>query len=178
MAIASVKIMVNDRLPYTAPNSFDVVIERTRVQMTYLMQSQTGKSDGDVEPEASYRALENILFAAMVSYQLVKSKVILNMAGDGTTAGTAAKTLKRAKADVTEAEFIVVKSEDGALIQMRTDLFLEQMLMEICTLGRTLNYNVPWCSLPMDQIPAFIVGEDYPTTLPDPMEILFNGPIG
>jgi hypothetical protein len=177
MAIPSVKIMVNDRLPYTAPSSFDVVIERIRVQMTYLMQGQTKKADVDVEVEANYRALENMLFASMVSYQLVKSKVVLNMAGDGTTAGTAAKTLKRAKADVTEAEFIIVKADDGAVIQMRTDLFLEQLLMEICTTGRTLGYSVPWCNIPLDEIPAFIVGADYPCA-PLPSSGFLNGTIG
>jgi hypothetical protein len=178
MAIASVKVMVNDRLPYTAPLAFDVIIERTRVQMCYLMQSQTAKSDADVELESNYRALENMLFAAMVAYQLVKSKVVQNMAGDGTNAGTAAKTLKRGKADVTEAEFIVVKASDGALIQMETSVFLKDLLMEICTMGRSMGYSVPWCSLPMDQIPAFIVGEDFPNCSPNYMDVLFNGPIG
>lgn len=178
MAIASVKVMVNDRLPYTTPGSFDLVIERTRVQMCYLMQSQTGKPDADVEAEANYKALENMLFAAMVAYQLVKSKVIQNMAGDGTTGGTAAKTLKKGKADVTEAEFVVVKASDGALIQMETSKFLEDLLLEICTWGRSMGYAVPWCSLPMDQIPPFIVGDDFPSCLPNPMDVLFNGPIG
>lgn len=180
MAIASVKTMVNDRLPYTTPGTFDQVIERTRIQMCYLMQNQTLKADGDVEPEANYKALENMLFAAMTSFQLVKSKVIMNMAGDGVSAGTAAKTLKKAKADVTEAEFVVVKADDGALIQMPTEKFLSNLLFEICTMGRTLNYSVPWCSIKLDQIPPFIMADDYPDDCPDDIvDRLLNGtPIG
>lgn len=178
MPIGSVKEMVNDRLPYTAPSSFDAVIERTRIQMAYLMQSQTGKSDADVETESNYKALENMLFAAMVSYQMVKFKAIESVAGNGTTAGTAAKTLKKAKADVTEAEFVVVKASDGAMIQIETSVFLENLLMEICTMGRTMSYTVPWCNIPLDEIPPFIVGADFPDISPDPIDVLFNGPIG
>lgn len=178
MAIASVKQMVNDRLPYTTPTAFDVVIERTRVQMTYLLQEQTEKSNADVEAEANYTALQNMLFAAMVSFQMVKSKVMLTMAGDGTT-GPQNKILKKAKADVVEAEFMTVKSADGSLIQMETTKFLEILLQEVCSLSGQLNYYLAWCGQELDVIPAFIVGDDYPPQTIDWDEALFGGqPIG
>jgi hypothetical protein len=177
MAIPTVREMVTDRLPYLTPGSNDVQVERMRIKMVYLMQSQTGKSDADVEPEANYKAIENILFADMVSYQLVKTKAIQTMAGDGSAAGGGAKILKRAKADVTEAEFIVTKAEDGSLIQMSTTTFLADLLKEICSTGNSIGYTVPWCTCEPDIIPAFIVGEDFPKDYCPPD--IFNGnPIG
>lgn len=179
MAIHSVREMVHDRLPYTSPVSYDAVIERTRIKMVYLMQSQTGKSDADVEPEANYKPLENILFADMVSYQLVKSKAILTMAGDGSSSSGGAKIVKKAKADVTEAEFIVTKAEDGSLIQISTKDFLADLLAEICATGHALGYQVPWCNCPADVIPAFIIGEDYPSRDCTIMDNILDGdPIG
>lgn len=168
MAIASVHDMVNERLPYTANVSYDDQIEATRIQMCYLMQNQTEKDDSEVEIEADYKPLENILFSMMVSYQMIQSKILQTMAGDGTLAGTAAKTLKRAKADVVEAEFIIVKAEDGALIQMKMSDYLPMLLNEICATARVLNYACPWCRLLMDKIPAFIVSEEPPQRLLPP----------
>lgn len=164
-------------MPFTEPSTNDTLIERMRVKMTYLMQNQTGKADNQVEPEANYKPLENILFADMVCYQLVKTKAIQNMAGNGTTAG-GTKILKRAKADVTEAEFVITKAEDGSLIQIDTTTFLKDLLAEICAEAQVLNYNVPWCTCPPDVIPAFIVGEDYPAPLPDSDTIFNEQPIG
>lgn len=177
MAISSVLEMVHQRLPFTSPSANDTIIESIRVQMCYLMQGQTEKSDADVEPEANYKPLENMLFAAMVCYQMIRNKVILTMAGDGVSGSAAAKTLKKAVADVTEAEFTVVKATDGALLQMSTDVFLENLLNEICAMAQTLDYNCPWCVQPLDVTPAFIVGEDFPPTPADITEI-YNGKIG
>lgn len=180
MAIASVKEMVNERLPFTTPNSYDTPIEKIRVQMTYIMQNQTLKTDIDVETEINYRPLENILFSLMVCYQFIKIKALQTMAGDGVNPGTAAKTLKRAKADVTEAEFTVVKAADGALIQVPTVDLMKDLLVEICSTAQILKYNCPWCQLALDEIPAFIIGEDYPGPPPSAgFNNLLNGqPIG
>lgn len=177
MAIASVKVMVNDRLPFTAPSANDVIIERFRVQMTYLMQSQSLKDDLTVEVEAGYSALQNILFASMVCYEMISKEIMLTVAGNGTTAGTAAKTLKTAKADVVETEFQIVKASDGALLQMSSDLFLAKLLREICSMAQSIGWNCPFCSYPITIDTPFIVGEDFPP-IPADIDAIFNGKIG
>lgn len=178
MALSTVAEMVRQRLPFTAPVANDPIIESIRVQMTYLMQNQTLKADADVEGEANYKPLENMLFAAMVCYQMIKNKIVLTMAGDGVSGSAAAKTLKKAKADVTEAEFTVIKATDGALLQMPTETFLGNLLSEICSMAQTLNYNCPWCVTPPDIGVPFIVGADFPPAAADIDEIFNGKPIG
>ena len=177
MAIATVLVMVHQRLPFTEPAANDTIIESIRVQMTYLMQNQTLKIDAEVEAELNYKPLQNMLFAAMTSYQMVKNKVILTMAGNGTTITGGAKILNKAKADVTEASFEVTKAIDGALLQMSTEDFLNKLLMEICAMAQTLGYNCPWCIPITNVIPPFIIGEDYPPVLDCP-DYLNGLPIG
>jgi hypothetical protein len=157
MAIASVLQMVHDRLPFTAPIANDDVIERTRIQMTYLMQPQTEKSDSGVETESNYTPLQNMLFAAMVAYQLVKSQTMLILAGNGTTSTGGAKIITKAKADVVEADFEIPKAIDGAMLGMATNDWLSLLLDEICKMGWSLGYRVPWCDIMQDVIPPFIV---------------------
>lgn len=179
MALSSVKEMVKDRLPFTNNVSFDAVIERVRIQMCYIMQNQTQKSDLEVEAEANYRGVENIMFSLMVAYQLVKSKAVQTMGGDGSsTSSGGAKILKKAKADVTEAEFIISKAEDGSLIQIPAEKFLMDLLNEMCTFARSLNYIIPWCNMPLDVIPAFIVGADFPCEPRTIDQVLDGDPVG
>ncbi len=178
MAIASVLTMVHQRLPFTSDASNDATIDSIRIQMCYLMQSQTLKDNASVELEASYSPLENMLFAAMTCYQMVLNKTMLNIAGNGTTGSTGgAKILTKAKADVTEAEFTISKAIDGALLQMPTSEYLAALLAEICAMGRNLNYNVIWCNCPLDIIPAFIVTCDYPPSINHHRDIYDGNPI-
>lgn len=162
MAISSVAQMVRDRLPYLVDNvDNNALIERMRVQQTYLMQNSSGKSDVDVELEASYRAIENMLFSMMVTYQLIYTKAMLTMAGNGTSAG-APKILKKAKADVMETEWVVTKASDGTLVQIATSEFLADLLKEICGISHMIGWANPLCPLVADVIPPFIIGADYP----------------
>lgn len=179
MAIQSVQIMVKNRLAYLTVAQ-DTIIDQFRVEACYLLQTESEKADADVETEAGYKPLFNMLFADMVAYWLVKRKVIQNLAGDGTTSGTAAKTLKKAKADVVEAEFVVVKASDGALIQMETTEFLLDLLKDICAKSLALDIFNPLCYDPeaYNVIPAFIKGADYPAGTIDNTDILNGSPLG
>jgi len=157
--------MVKDRLPYLSDPSNDPIIERQRVMICYLIQSETGKSDAaDVETESNYTAYQNMLIAAMVCYQLLKNKIVLNMAGDGTSgsSGGGSKVLKRAKADVVEAEFQIIKASDGSSFLMASDAFMADLLLEICGMARKLSYSIPWCVCDDPVIPAFVKGSDFP----------------
>lgn len=161
MAIGSVNQMVHDRLPFTSPAGNDAIIERWRVQMCYLMQDQTQKSDAAVETEIGYKALENMLFAGMVAYQLINNKIVLTLAGNGVSGGGGAKILTKGKADVVEAEFTVSKAIDGAMLQMDTETFLDRLCLELSGMAQGMGYRVPFCNcMTTDVRPPFIVVEN------------------
>lgn len=182
MAIPSVKQMVLNRLPYLVDNGgTTTLIDQFRIEATYFLQNQFKKEDADVENEATYKPLQNMLFADMITYWLIERKVIQTQAGDGTSAGTAAKTLKRAKADVTEVEFVTIKAADGALITMTTVDFMASLLRDICSKAKVLGIYHPFCVRPEDYnvIPAFIKGCDYPPKVSNSIDKLLDGkPIG
>lgn len=171
MAISSVSVMVKDVLPYLTD---DALIERIRVQMTYLLQPQLNKTDLEVEDEANYTAMQNMLFAQMVAYHLLHTKAIETMAGDGTNSGSASKTLKKAKADVVETEFVVTKASDGALIQVETVVLMQQIKSFICSYSGVLKISNPLCYDPKNYhiSPQFVIHKS-PGTLtgqnPEPL---------
>lgn len=160
MAISTVNQMVKDRAPFLNNATFDQLIERRRLEVVYIMQKQSGKLDADVELESNYTPLQNILFSAMIAWYQVKSKVLQNMGGDGLTGAVGgAKILKKAKADVTEVEYMIA---DKAILAMDTDEFLKELQKEICDLSRSLGWINPICQILIDIIPAFIIGNDFP----------------
>ncbi len=163
MPIGSVNQMVKDRLPFLDNASFDDLIERKRIEVVYLMQSQSGKTDGaDVETEANYTALQNMLFSAMIAWYQIKAKIMSNMGGTGSGDSGGAKVIKKAKADVVEVEYMLTKASDGSIISMETSAFLSDLQKEICDYSRTLNWVNPLCQVVLDAIPAFIIGSDFP----------------
>lgn len=181
MAIRSVVDIVKADLPWLGVAD-DANIEAKRIEMTYLLQNQTGKSDADVEGEANYKALENMLFADMTAYHLAAAKAIENMEGNSSgtvSAGSGNKTLTKSKADVVEAEFTVIKASDGGRLIFNAETFMKNKLKDICDKSRALNIQNPMCYDPdsYDIIPAFVKGCDFPS---DPTtsaieDRLFNG---
>lgn len=176
MAHESVERMVKDRVPYldVAEDHADsanikLLIDRQRVMTTYILQSASGKSDADVFVESSYTPLQNILFAAMVAYYLVKNKIITNLAGTASGSAGGPRVIKRVKADVVETEFMQVKSTDGTILTMETDKYLSELQKEICQLSGAIGWANPLCGKRIhDIIPPFAVGADYPPYPPDP----------
>ena len=172
MAIRAVKDIVHSKLPFLVTTD-DPEIESYRVEMCYLMQTQTEKADVDVEDEVNYKALENMLFASMVSYNMAKDQAVKITGGEAGAAPTT-RVLKKAKADVVETEFQVVKASDGALFTIATEKWFLTILKEICDYSRTLGYENPLCTNTEDLVPdvAFIIGSDFPADAPNPEDFL------
>lgn len=179
MAIQSVNQMVKNRLTFLTGTS-DVIIEQFRVEACYLLQEESEKADVDVETEAGYVPVFNMMFADMIAYWMIARKAIETMAGNGTTTTGGAKVIKKAKADVVEAEFMIVKASDGALIQIDTTQLMVNFLEGVCSKALVLDIFNPLCYDPKlyDTIPAFIKGGDYPTGTIDNTDILDGSPIG
>lgn len=144
MAIASINDMVHQRLSYLNNTTDDVLINSRTIEEYYLMQGQTGKSDADVETENSYKPLERMLFASLVSYRMLLKRITDNMAGiGGSSVVTPGKILKKAKADVVEGEFEVPKAADGIFLGMNANDLLATLLKEVCSISYMLNYFIP-----------------------------------
>lgn len=145
--IGSVEQMVQDRLPWATDL---VLIERLRVEQTYLLQTHYDKPDGDAvdatEDEAGYRPLENMLFADMTAYNLVCRKIMEVQGGDGTAGSKGgAKILKKAEAKPVSAEFMQVKGDDGTMVTVKTKEYLQKLLAQICQRSMALDISNPMC---------------------------------
>lgn len=182
MPIASVNQMVRNRLQFLAAGDpVDATIDQFRLEAEYMLQTQSvDVITGDIELEASYPPLWNIMFAAMVAYWMIQRKAIETIAGVAGGAGGGAKILKRAKADVTEAEFQIVKASDGSLIQIDTNDLLKQFQKEACDIAFSMNVANPICDLSkFYNIPAFVKGCNYPEYRYGNIDRLLDGtPIG
>lgn len=176
MAIRAITDIVKSKLPFLVVAD-DPTIESYRIEMCYFLQGQTGKEDIDVEAEANYKALENMLFADMVSYNMGKDQVA-KVTGGVAGAAPTSKILKKAKADVVETEFTIVKSSDGANWSIPTDVWFTSLLKDICDKSRTLGIENPMCFDPSTITPnvPYIIGSDFPKNAPDPYDLL-NGTI-
>lgn len=184
MAVESVKNMVLADLPFLTDAADATKIENYRVQMCWLMQSETGKEDVDVETEGEYSNLENMMFAAMVKFKIAERRVTENMEGnvtDSIAAGAGTKRLKRAKADVAEAEFEGTKASEGQRLQMLTKEWFIACIREICAYSGQLGYSNPLCIRDPEEyfVTPFIKGENFPTDPEeDPYDILGGTTIG
>ena len=178
MAIRSVTNIVRGKLPFLT-DADDVTAEAYRVEMCYLLQTETGKTDGEVETEANYKSLENMLFADMVAYNMGQDQVA-KVTGGSNGAAPTNKVLKRAKADVVETEFQIVKSSDGASFAIPTKEWFSSLLKDICDKSRALEISNPMCWKDKEYTPdiSFITGEDFPSTTEDPYDLFNKRTIG
>lgn len=160
MAIASINEMVHQRLSCLNNTTDNTLIDSITIQQFYFMQGQTLKTDADVETESNYKPLEKILFAALVSYNMLKKRIMENMAGSGgSSTVTPGKIVKKAKADVVEAEFEIPKASDGIFLNMNATQVLAELVKEICSTAYMLHYCIPEIceEYPADVIPPFKV---------------------
>lgn len=160
MAIGSINDMVHQRLSYLNNTTDNTIIDSWTIQQFYFLQGQTEKSDADVETESNYKPIQKMLFAALVSYKMLLKRITENMAGSaGSSVVTPGKVIKKAKADVVEAEFEVPKAKDGVFLQLDASELLDQLKAEVCSISYMLHYTIPEIcdNYPIDVIPPFKV---------------------
>lgn len=145
MALGTINELVKERLPYlTADN--DSTIASFLTEAFYFFQTDFEKLDADVEDETKYTNLQRSFLADYVAYLLISKKSIETSGGTGGAAGTGT-LLKRAKADVTEAEFMQVKASDGTLIMMSTKDLMHQLKVQLCSKAAKLNISLWLCDI-------------------------------
>lgn len=137
--LASITQLISNRLEFLGTVA-DTVIEQYRLEAFYYIQNQTEKSDMEVEDETVYTPLQRMLLADIASYFILKRRVVSSTAGTGASAGTGAKRVKKAKADVVETEF-----EYSDKLQMEAEAMLQQARRDACEKAKILSYSLPLC---------------------------------
>lgn len=145
MALPSVLEIVKKELPYLT-TSDDASISTCICVSQWELQPYIGLDDTDTEDESKYSNRQNILVAYYTAYGMICKKVLLNMEGN-TESGIAInnKTLKKAKADVVEAEFTVGKASDGSKLLMTAEKIKEGLAKKTCQVAASLGITLPMC---------------------------------
>lgn len=149
MALGTVEELVRGWLPWlpaaTIVPAVDTQIDLYKISTYYFLQSYLGIADADVEDDGQYNGVTRLLVAALVANDLMVNKVLLNVGGTSSTAPSGGKRIKKAKADVVEAEFDYAKASDGNSLLMSADKLMALLKEKICIYGSTLNIWLPMC---------------------------------
>ena len=144
----TIKDIIQNRLPFVdfTNTVIDTRFDKIIMEVQYTLQIPLQKEDTDVEIELNYTQREIILIGVYSAYLALFRKSITTLAGDSETSEQAsAKTLKKAKADVVEAEFQVSKASDGSNIQLDTNTLLALLKEEICDTAALLGIKLVIC---------------------------------
>ena len=140
--------IIQNRLPFLnySDSAVETRIGKMIMEVQYTLQIPLKKEDADVEIEVNYQQREIILIGVYTAYLLTLRKAFTTLAGDTETSEQAsAKTLKKAKADVVEAEFHINKASDGSTIQLDTETLLASLKKEICDTAALLGIKLVIC---------------------------------
>jgi len=138
--------MVKKLVPYLT-DAQDTATSEWICMSQWELQSYLGIADVDVEDESKYTNRQNILVAHHTAYKMLCERVLLNMEGntdDSVVPNN--KTLKRAKADVTEVEFQVGKASDGSKLLMTAAQLKDDIQKKTCHLAWSLDISLPLCA--------------------------------
>lgn len=144
--------VISNHLPYLDMTIANVIanVNAIILETKYALQIPLNKTDLQVEDEANYGAQERILVGLYSAYTLVLKKGVTNLFGDVTTGeqpNQAVKSLKKAVADVVEAEFDVKVLKSGETNFAQTsESYLATLKQEICQQATLLEIWLPICS--------------------------------
>jgi len=139
--------LVKEKLPFLSDGSKDSLINSEMIQVMYYLQPYLKKTDEKVEEEDEYKPLERILISWLVSYNLLQNKSI-ELAGGNSSTGEEVNNsfLKKAKADVVEAEFEQLDKKKTVTLAQDTEIMAANMLKQACAVSRTLGININLCA--------------------------------
>jgi hypothetical protein len=280
MALQSVEDLVRGWLPWLPAagvnTTLDAQITAYKINTYYFLQPYYGFTDAQVEVDANYTGIKRLLAAALVTYDLIQNKVLINLSGNVETlasvvfgitggtlsagvnrivsikingititsaaidhtgnndttaaavaanilaflsnpnynasvltnqvtvqavpgsgsspngfvleiitagdvtvsgnlgqmaggvgssvAGAGAKRIKKAKADVVEAEFDYAKSSDGTTLTSQTSSIVSDLKSKICAYAATLQINLPMCDCQIEgeimNFKAYVCGDN------------------
>lgn len=147
MALASVLTLVKEELPFLNDGTLDSIINSRILQVQYFLQKYFSIADADVDDETKYTPLQNILVSKITAYGLLTRKAI-ELAGGNSSSSTGPQNtfLKKAQADVVDAEFDQIDIKKSLSLGQSSDQLLSNIQLEICTIAQTLNVLLPYCT--------------------------------
>lgn len=159
MALQSIEDLVKERLSFVPATGWENKIESYKLQMYYYLQKYLQVEDADVEVDDTYTGLKKMLVKELVVYNMIVEKAITTTGGSTSTSvpGEGTKRIKKAKADVVEAEFEYGKASDGTSIALQTEKLIPELKKNICSYARTLGFGLPeFCPDKKYLKPAFL----------------------
>ena len=144
----TIQDIIQNRLPFVDITNTAIAsrLDKIIMEVQWTLQKPLKKEEADVEIESSYNQQEILLIGVYSAYLALFRKVITTLAGDAETSEEAStKTLKKAKADVVEAEFHISKASDGSSIQLDTGTLLDLLKDEICDTAALLGISLVIC---------------------------------
>lgn len=166
MAQQTIQQMVLRHLPFllASDTTVQTTIDNYTNDAYYIFQGPLGVADIDVETPGTYTGVTRIMIAYYVAYDMIRRKVIENLAGNpntGVSVGAGARRVLKGKADVVEGEFTYVKASDGSAILVDTKYLMDQFKEKICELAAELQITLAMCNCTApDVIPPFIIQTD------------------
>lgn len=159
MALLPVLGLVKEYLPFLNDGTQDAKIESRITQVQYFLQKYFKIADADIEDQTKYTGLQNILVAKVSAYELLNTKSVELAAGNATTGTTPETTfLKKAQADVVEAEFDQFDIKKSATLAKSSAQLMSDLLTEICSISQTLGVSLPYCQqIVWDTYQPFII---------------------
>jgi hypothetical protein len=108
------------------------------------MQPYLKKLDSEVEDEINYTNTQKLLIAYFTAYNVNNREALINIAGQNGNAPTLSRLIKKAKADVTEAEFESPSSENSFILSV--EKIASELKMLVCQTARSLGIRLPMCA--------------------------------
>lgn len=141
--------LIANKLPFINIEDDNVLgkVNLSKTEVLYLLEPYLNKAD--TEDETLYTNREKILVATYTAYNLLFTKAISTVAGDITVNSGAVggnKVLTKAKADVVETEFDIIKAADGANISMTGEMLLSTLKDQLCTLANSMDIPISLCN--------------------------------
>lgn len=146
MALQNILGMVRSRLPFLPVSiQIDADIAEFTLEQFYYLQKWTKKTDAEVEDENNYSGLQKMLVAELVCCEFISKKILETVGGSAGADPTQSKRIKKAKADVVEAEFDYGKASDGTFMGMTGEQLFTLHAKKACEYAATLGYSLPMC---------------------------------
>lgn len=135
-----IKTLVYKKLPFLLQSTdTDDLIELHKIESIALvcppMEEQAD--------EANYTNLQKSFLAELTAYELLKSEVLKNSGGVAGASPTGNKAIKKAKADVVEAEFEYLKP--GTNLTEETSVIMGTLKKSICEKAFKLEVPLAMC---------------------------------
>ena len=149
MALKTLPELIRERLPFLTDTEYADLVPSWILQVVYELQEPLGKpieTVESVEDPLVYSPLEKLLLADYTAHALLGRETLRAVAGTAGVAAPVQKVLKKAKADVAEAEFEILKPADAGGLKLSATDLMGTLKAAACRKARQLKVTLPLCT--------------------------------